>query len=286
MQGVAATAEMKNVQDITLVDTLRALRRQLWLVLVVALAVAAVAAVLSLLKEKEYTASATIFSRNAASVVLIHGPKLDKRGYQSALIAPRIEPEREATTNTQLASLDAVYERVAKRVGGDLSAEEISGMLDVKPVLESDVLEFQASARRPELAAELANAYGREYVEFRRARDRAKVERATREVVRQLRGLPERRRAARLLDSSSEQLNILRGITALQSNNVNVVEAAEAPSSPSSPKPARTAVLGLGLGILLGIALALIRDRITMRSTGNRPVSESIVDRVAPRGNR
>ncbi|MGH2993229.1 MAG: GNVR domain-containing protein [Solirubrobacterales bacterium] len=279
-------SSVKTVHDLGVVEALRALRPQLWLVLAVSVGVAALAAGLSLLQEKEYTASSTLYSRTAASVVLIHGPKLDAKGYQSALIAPRLEPEREATTTGRLASLDLVSDRVAKRIDGGLSGEELSSMLEVNPVLESDIIEFQATAPRPALAARLANAYGREYERFRHSRDRAAVKRATRVVVRQLRGLPARRLAERFLGSPRRQLDTLRTVTALQSGNVDFIERAEVPSSPSSPKPARAAALGLGLGILLGIALGLIRERISTRSKTERAVPEPIVDRVAPRGNR
>ena len=275
---------MKSVHDLGLVEALRALRRQLWLVLGVAVAVAAVAVGLSLLQEKEYTASATVYSRNSASVVLVRGPK---RGYRTEFIAPRADPGREAASSTRLASLDVVSDGIAKRIGGGLSGEEISTMVDVRPVLESDVLEFEATARRPRHAAELANAFAREYIDFRTEMDTAKVERGTRLVERELRGIPATRRlAANSLRSKQYLKRAMEIVTSLQSGNIELVETAKPPSSPSSPKPARNGLLGLALGLLLGVTIGLIRARISARSRAEPTVPGPMVDRVASGGHR
>ena len=281
---------MKSVHDLGLVEALRALRRQLWLVLGVAAAVAAVAVVLSLLQNKEYTAAATVYSRNAASVTLVRGPK---SGYKVSLVAPRPDAGREAVSSTRLASLDVVSDRTAKEIGGGLSGEEISSMVEVRPVLESDVLEFRASARRPRLAAELANAFANTYIAFRYEEDYAKAKRGARLVERELLGLPERRLVTSsgqlVISSLRSQRYLIRTmgiIAALQSGNLELVERAKAPPSPSSPKPARNGLLGLVLGLLLGTAIGLTRDRLGARSKSERTVPRRLVDRVASRGYR
>jgi uncharacterized protein involved in exopolysaccharide biosynthesis len=271
----------KALHDLGLVEALRTLRRQVWLVLGVAAAVATIAVVLSLLQDKEYTASATVYSRSSAQVVLVRAPKQ----YNSALIAPRFDAGREAVSSTRLASLDVVARRTAQRIGGGLSGEELSGMLDVRPILESDLIELQATASSPRLAAEYANAFAREYIEFRYEGDESKVRRATRLVTRQLRGIPESRLSARALRSRRQHLQILNIVAALQTGNLEFVGSAKPPSSPSSPKPARNGFFGLVLGLLLGLTLGLIRDRIGARSN-QRTVPRRWVDRVASRESR
>jgi uncharacterized protein involved in exopolysaccharide biosynthesis len=273
---------VKNVHDLGVAEALRALRSQLWLVLGVAAAVAAVAVVLSLLQDDEYTASATVYARNAASVVVVRGPPR----YRTALIAPRPDAGREVVSTARLASLDVVADRTAERIGGGLSGDELSGMLDVKPILESDLVEFQATAARPGLAAEYANAFAREYVDFRYEQDDSKVRRATRLVKRQLRGIPASRLATPELRSRRQQLQILKMVAALQTGNLKVVDRAKPPSSRSSPKPARNGLLGLALGLLLGVTVGLIRARIGARSRSEPAVPGPMVDRVASGGHR
>jgi uncharacterized protein involved in exopolysaccharide biosynthesis len=269
-----------NVHDLGLAEALRALRREAWVVLGVTAAVGAVAILFSLLQGKEYTASATVYSRDSASVVLLRGPK---RNYRVEFVAPRQDPGREAVSSTRLASLDIISHRIAKRIGGGLSAEAISDMIDVRPVLESDVLEFQATARTPRLAAELANVFAHTYIGFRTEADFNKVKRGARLIERELRGIPARRLAGRGLRSRAYQLRTLEIITSLQSGNLEFVEKAKPPSSPSSPSPARSGLIGLGLGLLLGIAFGLIRDRIRGGSRSERMVPHRWVDRVASR---
>jgi uncharacterized protein involved in exopolysaccharide biosynthesis len=273
---------VKNVHDLGLVEALRALRPQLWLVLGVAAAVAAAAVVLSLLQDDEYTASATVYARNSGSVVVVSGPPR----FRTSLIAPRPDAGREVISTTRLASLDVVADRTAERIGRGMSGEELSGMLDVKPILESDLVEFQATAARPRLAAEFANAFAREYIDYRNAKDDSKVKRATRLVTRQMRGLPASRINPHILRSRRQQLHILDIVAALQSGNLDLIDKAKPPSSSSSPKPARNGLFGLMLGLLLGVAVGLIRARIGARSTNEPTVPGRMADRVASGGHR
>jgi uncharacterized protein involved in exopolysaccharide biosynthesis len=273
---------VKSVHDLGLVEALRALRPQLWLVLGIAAAVGGVAFVLSLLQDDEYTASATVLSRNQASVVLVRGPK----HYRTGLIAPRPDAGREVVSSARLASLDAVTDRAAERLGRGLSGEELRGMVDVKPILESDLLEFQATAARPRLAAEFANAFAREYVEFRHEQDRSKIRRATRMVKRELRGIPASRLKPAGVRSRRQQLETLNIVASLQTGNLGVVDRAKPPSGRSSPHPARNALVGLALGLLLGVTVGLIRARIGARSRSEPTVPGPMVDRVASGGHR
>lgn len=256
---------VKTVHDLGLTEAFRALRRQWWLVLGVTIAVAAVAFGLSLIQEKTYTASATLYARIAPSVVLVNGPQRDIEGNKSIFVSPRPEPGRESVTGARLASLDEVSDRTAERIGGEVSGDEIKSKVEVKPLLNTDLFRIQVTDRSPEFAAKLANALAREYIEFRYEADVAKVKRAARLVERGLGASHEDRPSAQFLRSRRQQLGMLENITALQTGNLDLVETAKVPSSPSSPKPARNGVLGLALGLLLGIALGLARDRIQAR---------------------
>jgi hypothetical protein len=54
-------------------------------------------------------------------------------------------------------------------------------------------------------------------------------------------------------------------LASLQTGNAELVQRAEPPTSPSSPQPIRNAVLGAGLGLFLGIAMALGLARLDRR---------------------
>lgn len=68
----------------------------------------------------------------------------------------------------------------------------------------------------------------------------------------------------------------LQSVSEGQSSPVKatVVKPATAASSPTSPQPLRNLALGLVAGLLLGLALALLRDRLDTRVTSERDVKE------------
>jgi receptor protein-tyrosine kinase len=75
---------------------------------------------------------------------------------------------------------------------------------------------------------------------------------------------PEQQNGARgqALSRGAEKLGIL---ASLQTGNAELVQPAEVPTSPSSPKVARNTVLGAILGLIIGIGLAFLFERLNRR---------------------
>src|SRR5438552_1658580 len=100
----------------------RRIRRR-WLIVVVCLLVAPIAAVaVSLMQPKRYSASATLLFRD---------PALDQKLFGSSTFAPSGDPAREAATNLQLVSLKVVAERTAKTLG--LPSQQVRSSVNVAP---------------------------------------------------------------------------------------------------------------------------------------------------------
>lgn len=230
---------------------LRALRRRKWLIAFCVLVATGAALALSLSQQKQYTASAKLLFRD---------PALDQKLFGSVYIPGPQDPEREAATNVQLASLQEVIDRTSVRL-----RQPVDGKVFVAPIGQSDVVSVLGQDPDPRFAARIANTFIREYIVFRREADRDKVRDAQRLVQSQLRQLtPEEARGAQGagLRERAEQLQIL---ASLQTGNAELVQEAKPPSSPSSPQPVRDGIAGFALGLLLGVGLAFLLERLDRR---------------------
>lgn len=231
-------------------QALRIVRRRKWVFLQALIAVPVLALVFSLAQEDEYTATATLLFRAAPDAISEDESVLD--------------PTREAATNSELVSLPIVAERAAKELDG-VSPAEILDSVTVEASPEADTAEIEATTESPELSAEMANAYGRAYIEFRRQADRSQVQDAIDVAEAGLERLSPEEQAGSEGAALNEQLDTLKLTQALQTGGAELVQPANPPSTRSSPQPARNVALGIVLGALFGFALAALLERIDRR---------------------
>ncbi len=211
----------------------------------------------------EYTASASLLFRDAG---------FDEKLFGAQTFERSADPAREAATNVQLVSLDTVGERTARRVPG--TGSSVKDKVEVSPEGDSDVVSVAATDHSPKKAARIANVFAEEYIAFRREADRAKITEAQELVRRRLDrlSLGERQGSqARSLRDRLEQLDIL---ASLQTGNAELAEVAKAPSTPSSPKVLLNTVVGAFLGVILGVGLALLFERLDRRLRDPKEIEE------------
>lgn len=244
---------------------LRMLRRRIRVVVICALLVPLAAVAFSVSQQKEYAATASLLFRD---------PQLDQKLFGSTVFAPSNDPAREAATNAKLVSLDVVAARTSKALHGRMSASAISGEISVEPAGQSDVVSITATDPDPAFAARLANSFAQQFIAFRRDADRSKIASAQQLVQQQIDRLDPRSRDGRqgsALRARDEQLRIL---AALQTGNAELVQPATTPAAPSSPKPVRNGIIGLLLGLIMGVGLALLLERIDRRLKDSKEVSD------------
>lgn len=248
----AAPPDPGLAQQETLVETaVRILRNRKWLVLQVMIAIPLLVLVLTLLQKETYSAQASLLFRQAPSATGDNGGFFD--------------PDRESATNQELIDLPAVAQGTARAVGAGLTGREVEEMVSLDAAGQSDVVNIEAKSEDPALAARVANAYGRAYIDFRKQADRDQLTEAIRLVERNVEALSAEQNAGENGRRLRAQLADLRFRQSLQTGNAELVQSARTPADPSSPSLRRNLILAVLLAAGIAFALASLLERLDRR---------------------
>jgi receptor protein-tyrosine kinase len=228
-------------------DLARVVREQKWLILLCIAVTTAAAAARTAVETQRFQATAKLLLQQDTLSQTLAG----------AGLAP-FDPTRQAATDAQLVSLPAISARVVKQLKQPLSTASVSASVNG----DSSVLSVNVIDTKPARAAAIANAFSQQYIVFRRQANQARIATALKTLNARAAQTPKGQAGLATLHAQIKQLRLLKS---LQTGDAQLIQPAITPGAAISPKPTRNVVLGVVVGILLGFALAVLRDRLDRR---------------------
>jgi receptor protein-tyrosine kinase len=173
--------------------------------------------------------------------------------------------DRDTQDQAQLMVSRPVTDAVIRRLHLRETAETLSSTVDATPSSNSNFVTFSAERASGREAADVANAFVREYIAYRGLRLVREVDPAIRASRRQLRGLPKGDAGAQQRTDLQVTIRQLQAARAVASSQARQTDLATAPGQPFSPRPKRDAAFGLVISLALAFALVSILDRFDRR---------------------
>jgi capsular exopolysaccharide synthesis family protein len=259
-------AEGESAKEVDLRRAFGVLRRRWWIVVVCAILAPAAAFAFSATRQKQYTATASIVF-NSASVA---------QQASGVATAVNTDPQGQRSTNLALVQLsNVVSQRTAHAIGLGLTPSQVRSAVSASAPTGSNIVSVSATSPYPPLAARIANAFANAFIAEERQKDQATIEDAIRLVQQQYNALSPSDRRTSQGQSLTDHIESLQILRAMQTNT-QLAQAATVPTSPSSPAVTRNTAIGVVLGILLGIGLAFLADRLDRRLRDPSEVAESL----------
>jgi len=225
------------------------IRRQLPLILVVALATGAVTLAVSLTRTERYRATADVLYVDPQS-----GPSITTD-----------DAERAVATFVELATTEEVLGPVATERG--LSTTRLRRDLSVRGDRNANIISFTAIAGTATASAGIANDVAQSLVRWRDGQRERQVGARIEFLRQQLTSLAGRTAPSDVAAAADIRTQLAQALAelAVPSAELTIVSLARVPRAAYTPQPIRDGIIGLLAGTVLGVFFAAIRDRLDRR---------------------
>jgi succinoglycan biosynthesis transport protein ExoP len=254
-------------------DTLRVLRGQWWLIALCAVVSAGAGYAWGHTRDAEYQSRARV-------LVMQSNPAAALGAGQ-----PFVDPQRERATSIELLESPAVARRVIRDLKLKTSPGELLSHVSAGTSGDSNVIDVVVTGSEPRRTARIANSFAQQFVGYRRANDEQRYKDALATLRQRIATLRRSRANRDEVIQLRRQAQALALATRLQTGGAQVIERAAGPGGQVRSDERRTAIIAGLIGLLLGLALAFVRDRLNPRLTtvdgirsvtGDLPVLASI----------
>lgn len=262
-------------------EYLAILRLRKWSILLVTLVILGAALLFSSQQDPVYSSE----SRFLVKPVSISGDQ--------TTVALNMETER------QLAASTAVAERVIDKLELEKEPKALLNNLTVEVIPGTEILSLTYHAADSEETFQVANSFASQYGKFRRDQVLTELEAAAEKIQEEIDLVEEDLVEAETEEQQAPEGSEERGDFAAQSASFQarltlllgeqqelqdpgdvqvgqVIQAAIRPLQPVSPDHVRNGILGLVAGLLLGIGLAFLRERLDDRLRGRMDLEDHI----------
>lgn len=259
--------------DLDLRAFLHVLRRRMWVVFLVPVLTVAAAVGAAMAKTPQYRSSAEILLVRTQAETIFNP------------LQSSADPNRLLANQIRVIQSEDVSGLATKRLGFDAEVKATASQTE-------DVITLRAVDVDPKRAAAIVNAYARAYLEYRRSSGASENATAQAELRRQIgaaqgrldaldaevnarpltqrelarAGQAEERQAvAGQLSESRSQLSRLEAAANVERGGAQLLAPASVPRHPFEPNPRRSGALGLAVGLMLGVGMALLFDYLDNR---------------------
>lgn len=208
--------------------------------------------VYSFTARKQYTATAALVFNNSSLNQQVAGLPTSSNS----------NPLSQQDTNVQLLSLGDMARKTAERVGHGLTPSEVFNSMAFSPSGDTTVVNVASTLASPTLAAHVANTYSRIFVTEQENAGHQYYRSALRTIERQIARLsPGQAKGVQGLDLQNRAQS-LATLAQVRTGAVSIAQSAKVPTAPSSPDTKRNAIIAAFLGLLLGVGLAFLVERL------------------------
>jgi len=171
-------------------------------------------------------------------------------------------PERELQTTSELVKSPQVASAVAASIGERLGTKNPLAMLSVNINAKVDILKITITDSNPQLAADVANSFATEFINWRRGVDQEVLHNAQLPLEAQLLGMSPEQQETTKNKAIRDKLETLKLLETMQTGNLEIVKPAVAPPTPFSPKPLRTSLFAFIASLTLGVGMIFVAEHL------------------------
>jgi len=246
-------------------DYLRVIRAQRVVIVLIALAAAGAALVVSVRQQPTYQAAAIIaFQDETRNLALI-----------GSAVSPASAPDQLPAARAQTIDEPAIVGRVKAELRTPLTVTDLESRISTSVDSNSGLVSVTATAGDAGFAARLANVFVAQAERVTNARSRRRFAGAARVLRARFRRLKDTPANGVQRLALADQL-IRVEFLANNSSPARVLKAAPLPGRPVSPRPVRNTALGLLLGLSLGLVAAFLRDALDRRLRGSHEIASEL----------